>query len=181
MSASAAATIRHRASSDCCITRSFDFFNRDRYELRGDELIRIEVPTDAGMSVHREWLLIRPRTDWTVGAATYRPGSLLAADYDEFLSGTAELSVVFEPDEHSSLENYAWTRDHLVLVTLVDVASHVELVTPGYLGAAADRRHPAEHQHRAGGHRRVRRRDVPGLKRFRSRRRGCCGGGGRRR
>ena len=59
------------------ITRSFDFFNRDRYELRGDELIRIEVPTDAGMSVHREWLLIRPRTEWTVGAVTL-PGGLTA-------------------------------------------------------------------------------------------------------
>ena len=62
---------------------------------------------------------------------TFPAGSLLAADYDEFLSGTAELALVFEPDEHSSLDNYAWTRDKLVLVTLVDVASHVELVTPG--------------------------------------------------
>ena len=112
------------------ITRSSDFFNRDRYELRGDELIRIEVPTDAGMSAHREWLLIRPRTDWTVDAVTYPAGALLAAKYDEFLSGTTELSVVFEPDAHSSLENYAWTRDRLVLVKLVDVSSHVELVTP---------------------------------------------------
>ena len=41
------------------------------------------------------------------------------------------MSVVFEPDEHTSLENYAWTRDHLILVTLVDVASRVEVVTPG--------------------------------------------------
>lgn len=112
------------------ITRSFDFFNRHRYELRGDELIDIDVPTDAGISVHREWLLIRPRTEWTVGSTTYPAGSLLAAKYDEYLGGAKELHVVFEPDAHSSLENYAWTRDHLVLVTLVDVISHVELVTP---------------------------------------------------
>ena len=39
--------------------------------------------------------------------------------------------MIFEPDEHTSLENFAWTRDQLVLVTLVDVASRVELVTPG--------------------------------------------------
>ena len=113
------------------ITRSLDFFNRERYELRGYELIRIDVPTDAGIALHREWLLIRPRTDWAVGTTIYPPGSLLAAKYDEFLAGTAELSVVFEPDEHTSLESYAWTRDHLVLVTLVDVASRVEVVTPG--------------------------------------------------
>jgi prolyl oligopeptidase len=113
------------------ITRSLDFFNRERYELRGNELIRIDVPTDANMSLHREWLLIRPRTDWAVGTTIYPAGSLLAANYDEFLAGTAELSVVFEPDEHSSLESYAWTRDHLILVTLVDVASRVQLVSPG--------------------------------------------------
>jgi prolyl oligopeptidase len=113
------------------ITRSFDFFNRYRYELRGEQLIPIDVPTDAGISVHREWLLIRPRTDWTVGATTYRAGSLLAANYAEYLEGAGELRVVFEPDEHSSLENYAWTRDRLVIVALVDVISHVQVVTPG--------------------------------------------------
>ena len=113
------------------ISRSFDFFNRERYELRGDELIKIDVPTDAGTSIHREWLLIRPRTDWTVGPTTHAAGTLLAAKYDEFLSGTVDLTVVFEPDEHTSLETYTWTRDRLVLVTLVDVTSRLELVTPG--------------------------------------------------
>ena len=103
-----------------------------RYELRGPELIRIDVPTDASsMSIHREWLLIELRTDWSVGAATYRAGSLLAANYDEFLAGTTELQVVFEPDEHTCLHQYAWTRDRLLLVTLADVASRVEIVTPG--------------------------------------------------
>src|SRR6185312_7705829 len=118
------------------ITRSLDFFNRERYELRGNELIRIDVPTDANISLHREWLLIRPRTDWAVGTTIYPAGCLLAAGYDEFLAGTAELTVVFDPDEHSSLENYAWTRDHLILVSLVDVASKVELVSPGSWRAA---------------------------------------------
>ncbi len=111
--------------------RSLDFWNSETYEVRGSELIRIDVPTDASVSVHREWLLIELRTDWTVGTATYRAGSLLAADYDEFLGGTADLRVVFEPDEHTCLHQSAWTRDRLLLVTLADVASRVEIVTPG--------------------------------------------------
>ena len=41
--------------------------------------------------MHREWLLIELRTDWTVGGTTYPAGSLLAADYDEFLAGTARI------------------------------------------------------------------------------------------
>jgi prolyl oligopeptidase len=113
------------------LRRAIDFFNDQVYELRGDELIRIDAPTDASISVHRQWLLIELRTDWITGSASYTAGSLLAADYDEFLSGTAQLRVVFEPDAHTSLLHYAWTRDRLVVVTLADVASRVEIVTPG--------------------------------------------------
>jgi prolyl oligopeptidase len=114
------------------IGRSTDFWNSERYELRGAELIHLDVPSDvSSLSIHREWLLIDLRTDWTVDGATYRAGSLLAADYDEFLSGSRELQVVFEPDEHTCLYHYAWTRDRLLMVSLADVASRVEIVTPG--------------------------------------------------
>jgi prolyl oligopeptidase len=114
------------------VGRSLDFWNRERWELRGSELIRIDVPTDlSSMVIHREWLLIDLRTDWSVGATTYRAGSLLAVNYDEFLAGTRELQMIFEPDEHTCLHQYAWTRDRLLLVTLADVASRVEIVTPG--------------------------------------------------
>lgn len=113
------------------ISRAIDFFNDEIYELRGRELIRVDAPTDATVSVHRNWLLIELRTDWYTGAADYPAGSLLATDYDDFLAGTAELAVVFAPDEHTCLNNYSWTRDKLILVTLADVASRVEVVTPG--------------------------------------------------
>ncbi|WP_164517968.1 MULTISPECIES: prolyl oligopeptidase family serine peptidase [unclassified Mycobacterium] len=112
------------------VSRAIDFFNDEVYELREGELIRIDAPTDASVSVHRQWLLIDLRTDWDTGTASYRAGSLLAADYDEFLAGTAQCSVVFEPDAHTALHHYAWTRDRLILVTLHDVASRVEVVTP---------------------------------------------------
>lgn len=114
------------------VGRSLDFWNRQRYELRGTELISIDVPSDASsISVHREWLLIDLRSDWTIDDTTYRAGSLLAANYEEFLSGARELTVIFEPDEHTCLYHYAWTRDRLLIVSLADVASRVEIVTPG--------------------------------------------------
>lgn len=117
------------------VSRAIDFFNDEVYELRGlpgqQELIRIDAPTDASVSVHRQWILIDLRTDWDTGTASYRAGSLLAADYDEFLAGTAQCTVVFEPDAHTALHHYAWTRDQLILVTLHDVASRVEIVRPG--------------------------------------------------
>ena len=112
------------------IGRALDFWNEEVYELRGNELIRIDTPTDASVSLHREWILVELRSDWSLADTTYEAGSLLAADYEEFLAGTAQLQVVFEPDEHTALNHYAWTRDRLVIVSLVDVASRVEIVTP---------------------------------------------------
>ncbi|WP_445167168.1 prolyl oligopeptidase family serine peptidase [Mycolicibacterium sp. Dal123E01] len=113
------------------VHRAVDFFNEEVYQLRLGELVRIDAPTDASLSLHREWLLIELRSDWQTGTATYRSGSLLAAHYEDFLSGTADLVVIFEPDEHTSLHQYAWTLDRMLLVTLADVASRVEIVTPG--------------------------------------------------
>lgn len=116
------------------LARALDFWNEEVYELRGlqgnTELIRIDAPTDASLSIHREWLLIELRSDWFYGAQSYPAGSLLAAKYDEFLSGTAELVSLFAPDEHTALNHYAWTRDRLLMVTLADVASRVEILTP---------------------------------------------------
>ncbi len=117
------------------VSRAIDFFNEQVYELRGTglggELIRIDTPTDASISIHRQWLLIELRTEWSYGTQVYPAGALLAADYEQFLGGTAELQVVFTPDAHTCLHHYAWTRDRLVVVTLADVASRVAVYTPG--------------------------------------------------
>lgn len=113
------------------VRRAVDFFNDEVYELRDGELSRIDAPTDATVSAHRDWLLIELRSDWDSGTAQYRAGSLLAAHYAEYRDGTQQLQVVFEPDEHTCLHHYAWTRDRLVVVTLADVASRVAVYTPG--------------------------------------------------
>lgn len=47
----------------CFAGRSIDFWNSEIYEVRGSELLRVDVPTDASVSVHREWLLIELRSD----------------------------------------------------------------------------------------------------------------------
>ena len=112
-------------------SRATDFYNHLRYELRDGELVYIDVPTDATTSTHRDWMLISLRRDWQVGEVTYRAGSLLATNFGEFLDGARDLAVVYEPDEHSCLSSSTWTKDTLILVTRRDVASRIEIVTPG--------------------------------------------------
>ncbi|MDI9928189.1 MULTISPECIES: prolyl oligopeptidase family serine peptidase [Rhodococcus] len=113
------------------VQRATDFYNSETYVLDGSALTRILTPTDASTSVHENWLLIRTMTPWTVGDRTYPAGALLAADFDEFVSGTIALTVLFAPDAHTSLHQYAWTENHLLLVTLQDVRTKLHVLTPG--------------------------------------------------
>ncbi|HWC81637.1 MAG TPA: prolyl oligopeptidase family serine peptidase [Pseudonocardiaceae bacterium] len=114
------------------ISRHLDFYSSEKY-LRGaeGEPIRLEVPEDAQTSAHREWLVIHPRTEWTVGGVSHPAGSLLAVRLADFLAGERALTVLFEPDAHRSLDDWTWTRDHLILTTLADVRSELFVLTPG--------------------------------------------------
>ncbi|MBY4273102.1 S9 family peptidase [Rhodococcus fascians] len=116
------------------VQRSTDFYNSETYVLDGTAVTRIPTPTDASTSVHENWLLVRTMTEWTYDGVTHPAGALLAADFDEFMSGTASLTVLFTPDEHTSLHQYAWTENHLLLVTLQDVRTRLHVLTPGAHG-----------------------------------------------
>jgi prolyl oligopeptidase len=119
------------------VVRVPDFFTDESFLLEPDgTLVKIDVPDDASTSIHREWLLIQLRTPWKVGDREHPAGALLAARLTDYLAGDTpgdtarDLTVLYEPDEHTSLESYSWTRDHLILTTLSDVQTHLEVRTP---------------------------------------------------
>jgi prolyl oligopeptidase len=121
------------------VARAPDFFTSEEFLLRSDgALARIDVPSDADVSAEREWLLVRLRTPWSIGGVEHRAGSLLAARFDDYLAGARDLTVVFEPDEHRSLSGYVWTRHHLILSTLADVKTELEVLTPVGGGPGGD-------------------------------------------
>jgi prolyl oligopeptidase len=114
------------------VGRAVDFYRSEKFlRTPNGGLVRIDVPEDARTSTHRDWLLIRVRSPWTVAGTEYAAGTLLAANFDAYLEGRRELTVVFEPDAHTSLEAYTWTRDHLLLTTLSDVRTELHVLTPG--------------------------------------------------
>ena len=106
------------------------FFEKTTSVLRDGRWGLLDVPVDVNLSSHREWLLFRPQKDWTVGAATHPAGSLLAARFEDFLAGSRELSVLFTPDKHTSLQSWSWTRDFLLLNLLRDVSSEIRALDP---------------------------------------------------
>ncbi|RDI52141.1 prolyl oligopeptidase family serine peptidase [Nocardia mexicana] len=121
------------------VARATDFFNESVYLLEeGDTLRHLDVPTDASESWYKDWLLVRLKSSWEVGGATYPAGALLAIDLNEFLDGARNFEVVFTPDAHTSLHGYGWTENHLLLITLEDVQTKLYVLTPGPGGWARE-------------------------------------------
>ncbi|MET8436077.1 prolyl oligopeptidase family serine peptidase [Streptomyces sp900116325] len=116
------------------VGRSLDFFHSEVYVLDPDAtLVRIDVPDDAITHVHRQHLLVTLKSDWL----GQRAGSLLAFDFDAFLAGDRTAEVLFTPDERTALTGHSWTRHHLILETMRDVSTRIEVLTPTPVGGWA--------------------------------------------
>jgi prolyl oligopeptidase len=111
--------------------RCLDAHRKECFELHGSELVRIDIPDDAVIGLHRGWLQVYPKSDWTIGDANYAAGSLLIADYAQFMAGTALLEVLFTPDDRTSLDTGTWTRDRMILITRRDVVTRIAVLSPG--------------------------------------------------
>ncbi|MBT1003586.1 prolyl oligopeptidase family serine peptidase [Paenarthrobacter sp. DKR-5] len=107
-----------------------DFYNRRVHLRRDGGWDLIEVPTDVNVDLHRQWLVLRPRQDWECGGTLHPAGSLLVVELERFLAGERALTTLFTPDEHTALEAWSWTKDHLLLNLLQDVSSRIEVLTP---------------------------------------------------
>jgi prolyl oligopeptidase len=112
------------------VSHNLDFYHTARFLRTDGGLVRLPVPDDAAVDVHREWLLVQTKSPWTAGGTTYPAGALLAARFADFMAGAANLTTLFEPDQHTSLSYFTWTRHHLMLRTLRDVRSELTVLTP---------------------------------------------------
>src|SRR5690606_28573840 len=124
------------------VRRALRFYAEETYLATGvgtpeQTLTKIDVPDSANVGLHREWMLVRLRDDWTVDGTTYRAGSLLATGFDAFMAGSRDLTVLFEPTATTSLAGVTWTRRPLVLNVLDDVKNLVHVLTPPAGGPAA--------------------------------------------
>jgi prolyl oligopeptidase len=131
------------------VGRSIDFYNTEWFLLRGETLVKLDLPSDAKLSFWRAQLLVELRSDMNAGAASLPRGSLLAIGAHDFLKGSRDWKPLFTPTPTTSLAGYALTRNAIVLDVLDNVASrlreakvargrwtvrHVQAPFPGTLG-----------------------------------------------
>ncbi len=95
------------------------FFEGSTFVLRGDSLVKLELPLDADPTLVGDQLAVRLRSPWTVGGQTFPAGSLVATGYKAFLAGGRDFRVVVAPGPRQTIQTVENTRDYL-LVSMLD-------------------------------------------------------------
>ena len=109
--------------------RSPTFYTSLSYLVMDEgELRHIEIPEDARLrGVFKGQMLVALKSDWTVGGETHVQGSLIAADFEQFLQGERNFDVLYVPTPNSALPGggVMSTQDYLILNILEDVVSRM--------------------------------------------------------
>jgi prolyl oligopeptidase len=113
------------------VSRTIAFYNDELY-LRADDnkLTKIDAPNSANKSVYKDYLMFELREAWEVNGKSYKAGSLLVTNFNDFLAGRREFKVLFEPTDRSSLASFAITKDHVLLNVLEDVKNRISVLNP---------------------------------------------------
>jgi prolyl oligopeptidase len=113
------------------VSRTLAFYNDELYLVgEGGALSRIDAPNSANKSVHKDWLVLELREPYEAGGRTFPAGSLVAANFDAFMAGGRDFTVLFEPTDTTSLAGVTATANHLVLNVLEDVKNDLRVLTP---------------------------------------------------
>ncbi|MCY3885975.1 MAG: prolyl oligopeptidase family serine peptidase [Gammaproteobacteria bacterium] len=107
--------------SEYYINRSPGFFSSETYVYQSESLTQVEKPEDANAWINQKRLFLRLKTDWTFRDRSYKGGSLLVADLDEYIESREGLDVVFEPSDTSVLESWDATKNSILLSISEDV------------------------------------------------------------
>jgi prolyl oligopeptidase len=107
--------------------RGVTFFTNEELVRRGDQWVKLDKPDDATAGTFGKHLVIRLRSDWTVGGKTYPAGALLVCDFEGFLKGERQFTMLFTPGERKSLAGTTETKNYLILNELENVRNRLFL------------------------------------------------------
>jgi len=116
------------------VQRGITFYTNESFLLQNGKLVKLDKQDSANASLHREWLLLELREDWTVGGKTWPAGALLTTKLDDFLGGKRNFAALFTPSDQSSLAGFSPTRNHIVVNELDNVKNRLYVWTPSESG-----------------------------------------------
>jgi prolyl oligopeptidase len=106
---------RSRGIGHEIIGRNKTFWTSEKFLRRSGELVKLEVPEDAYVSLVADWLVLDLKSPYSVAEKTYSTGALIATRLESFLKGERTFDVLFEPEPRTVLSSWLVTKNYFVL------------------------------------------------------------------
>ena len=104
------------------VQRGITFYTSDLYTIINDSLIKLDLPNDIQFDgIFKNQMLLELKSDWKVGGKVYDQGSLISIDYNKFLKGDKDFSLIYKPGPRESIVSVGNTKDFLLINRLDNV------------------------------------------------------------
>ncbi len=123
--------IGDRITSRTLLRRGVTFFTNETYLLGDDgKRVRLAIPEDAEASLWRDQIVITLRAAWKTGAfgntvRDYPSGALLAVDFDRFLDGARDFTMLYAPGPRKSLGSRTATLNTIIVDAISETQHQV--------------------------------------------------------
>ena len=108
------------------LSRGMTFYSSKNFVIENGKRIELEFPEDAEFDgIFKNQILLQLKSDWTIKNNTYPQGALISIDYDAFLNGDRNFTIIAVPDERSSIASIATTQNLLLVNLLTNVRSEL--------------------------------------------------------
>lgn len=119
------ATSRSADRSRVVIYRSIAMFEHEYLLVEAEEVVKLELPLDAEVSLVDDRLVVMLRSDWSVGGTTWPARAVVELGIEEYLAGSRTFRLMVMPGERSTVVSIGATRDALVMTMLHNVSAEL--------------------------------------------------------
>jgi prolyl oligopeptidase len=114
------------------INRGITFYTANAFVWKDNKAVKLEIPDDSDINdIISNQLIITLKSDWTVKSdltgdeQTFTSGSLVSLDFTALMNGSKKPTLIYQPDQFSSVSGASATKNKLLLNILSNVKSEL--------------------------------------------------------
>lgn len=110
------------------VNQGTTFYTNISYVWEKGKLLKLDLPDDISMStILNNQIVLNLKSDWTVNGITYKQGSIVSANFSSLINGKKEITLIYAPDEFTSINEVTSTKNKLLVNLLTNVKSELNI------------------------------------------------------
>lgn len=104
------------------VRRGITFYTANYYARENGDLIKLDFPKDVEFDgIFKNQILLQLKSDWDINGQTYGQGAFISIDYDRFLAGDRNFTLIESPGDRESIVSVRNTENYLLVNKLYNV------------------------------------------------------------